>query len=213
MRRNKKTCPICSSSISLSNFAKHVGSKSCLSGGKQIEKPSTQCKYCHQSFNTSIGRGIHELQCDKNINCRKLNQGRVAWNRGNRSKPDLRDPQFIGKRGGYRPNAGRSKKFKVFDSFGKETILQSTYELTCSQLLDEMSIKWVRPKALKYSGKNYFADFYLTDYDIYLDPKNDYKAKVDAEKIQKVVEENSVKLFVLLQTQITKEYIGFVIQW
>ena len=110
--------------------------------------------------------------------------------------------------GGYRPNAGRSKKFKVVDSFGKETTLQSTYELLCSELLNEMNIKWVRPKALKYDGRNYFADFYLPDYNIYLDPKNSYKAKLDADKIKKVVEENNVKVFVLLQEQITKEYIG-----
>lgn len=109
--------------------------------------------------------------------------------------------------GGYRPNAGRSKKFKVLDSFGKETTLQSTYELQCSKILTELDIKWIRPKALKYDGRNYFADFYLPDYDVYLDPKNNYKAKLDVEKIRKVIAQNDVRLYVLLQEQITKEYI------
>jgi hypothetical protein len=116
------------------------------------------------------------------------------------------------KGGGYRENSGHSKKFKVIDSFGKETTLQSSYELECSQLLDKLQIKWNRPKAMKYGGRNYFADFYLPEYDVYLDPKNNYKAKLDAEKIAAVIEENKVKLFVLLKEQITEEYIGMLIQ-
>lgn len=111
------------------------------------------------------------------------------------------------KGGGYRENAGRSKKFKVFDSFGNQTTLQSTYELDCSKLLEELSIRWIRPKALKYDGRNYFADFYLPDHDVWLDPKNDHKAKLDSEKINKVIEQNGVKLYVLLRNNLNKEYI------
>jgi hypothetical protein len=111
------------------------------------------------------------------------------------------------KGGGYRENAGRSKKFRVLDSNGKETVLQSTYELMCSEILNECSISWIRPKALMYSGKRYFADFYLVDYDIYLDPKNNYKAKLDQLKITEVQKQNNVSVFVLLKEQITKEYI------
>ena len=70
-----------------------------------------------------------------------------------------------------------------------------------------MSINWVRPKALKYDGRNYFADFYLPDYDLWLDPKNNYKALLDAEKIRKVIEQNNVKLFILLEHQLTTEFI------
>lgn len=109
--------------------------------------------------------------------------------------------------GGYRENAGRSQKHRVTDSFGKETVLQSSYELTCSQLLNELNIQWVRPKALKYDGRNYFPDFYLPEYDLYLDPKNAYKATLDQEKIRKVCEQNKVKVVILLQEQLTLEYI------
>ena len=114
--------------------------------------------------------------------------------------------------GGYRENAGRSKKIKVVDSFGVETTLQSTYELECSKILNNMGVKWSRPKAMKYGNRNYFADFYLPEYDVYLDPKNNYKAKLDAEKIASVIKENNVKLFVLLKEQITEQYIGLLIQ-
>lgn len=116
------------------------------------------------------------------------------------------------KSGGYREGAGRSKKFYVNDSFGNEVCLQSSYELECSIILNDLNVKWIRPKALNYNGKRYFADFYLMDFDIYLDPKNNYKAKLDEDKIEKVMLENNVKVFVLLKEMLTHEYIMRLIQ-
>ena len=114
--------------------------------------------------------------------------------------------------GGYKPNAGRSQKYKVVDSFGKETTLQSSFELKCSIILNELGIRWSRPKALKYDNRNYFADFYLPDHNLYLDPKNNYKANLDKEKIKKVIEQNNVRVEILLEDYITKEYIARLVQ-
>ncbi len=114
--------------------------------------------------------------------------------------------------GGYRENAGRSKKYKVIDSFGNPVTLQSSYEYRCFELLTEMGIRWIRPKALKYNGRNYFADFYLTDYDIYLDPKNNYKAKLDSEKIRLTQEQNQVKIHVILEKDLSKAHIAWLAQ-
>jgi len=155
---------------------------------------------------------------------------RVAWNKGKTALSDVRcfrpktgpgtgtahtqeTKSFLSKIakdrgvGGYQPLAGRSKKFKVNDSYGNEVTLQSTYELRCSSLLNELNIKWIRPKSLKYNNKRYFADFYLTEYDLYLDPKNDYKAILDTEKIQLAAKQNSVKIIILLDKDINVEYI------
>lgn len=198
------------------------------------------CKYCNKTFKTASGNGVHEIQCKLNPNFRVIQQGRKAWNKGltatidnrvaelastirksrmlNPFKMTLAQKEHLSKHaklngyGGYRENAGRSKKFKVYDSFGNQTTLQSTYEYACFEILCELEIRWIRPKALKYDNKNYFADFYLVDFDIWLDPKNSYKALQDANKIQKVIEQNNIKLFVLLKEQITKQYISFVIQ-
>lgn len=109
--------------------------------------------------------------------------------------------------GGYREKAGRAKKSYVLDSFGKTVCLQSSFELICANILDALNIKWVRPSHLKYDNRRYYPDFLLVDYQIYLDPKNSYKAKLDQEKIQKVSEQNNVKVYVLLQQHLTKEYI------
>ena len=114
--------------------------------------------------------------------------------------------------GGYRENAGRSKKYKVKDSFNNDVTLQSSYEYKCMLLLNEMNINWIRPKHIKYdNGRKYFPDFLLVDFQIYLDTKNPYIAKLDKEKIQKVIEQNNVKLYVLLKENITKEYITGII--
>jgi predicted transcriptional regulator len=112
-----------------------------------------------------------------------------------------------GKMGGYRKNAGRSKKYKVKDSFGNDTHLQSSYEKLTADLLDELNIKWIRPKYLKYGNKKYFPDFYLVGKDVYLDPKNDYLAKLDKTKIDKVCKENNVVVLILTKEKITKEFL------
>lgn len=50
-------------------------------------------------------------------------------------------------------------------------------------------------------------DFYLVDYEIFLDPKNDYLAKIDKNKIDRVIEENNVKVFILTEEKINAEFI------
>lgn len=191
-----------------------------------------ECKYCKKEFSKRAIKN-HEIRCPSNPN-REYKNGMLGKKGGNQytkakelglekpkydtkcwnfsgackwSKPQRSAAAKAQGFGGYRENAGRSKKFKVLDSFGKEVTLQSTYELRCSEILNLLSIKWIRPKALKYDARNYFADFYLPEYDIWLDPKNKYKAALDMEKINKVIEQNNIKLFVLLEEQLNVDYI------
>lgn len=169
----------------------------------------------------SIGQKSWNSGLSKNTDIRvKKNAEHISKSYINREPMGCCGKEYLGtekhkqsssRGGGYRENAGRSKKFKVLDSFNKMICLQSTYELKCSNILNELNIKWVRPKALKYDNRNYFGDFYLVDYDVYLDTKNSYKAKIDEEKIQKVKLQNNIKLFVLLEHHITKEYINDLI--
>lgn len=78
--------------------------------------------------------------------------------------------------------------------------LDSSYERTVAKILDEHNINWIRPKPLDWYSKDgvkhhYFPDFYLTKYDVYLDPKNDYCFKVQAEKILYIKEHYSNCIF------------------
>lgn len=94
------------------------------------------------------------------------------------------------------------KSFKYQQKDGKTILLQSTYELSVAQDLDKNNINWFRPLPLQYfdiSGikRKYYPDFYLPDFDVYLDPKNDYLIKKDKFKIESVIKYNNVKVFVL----------------
>jgi hypothetical protein len=70
----------------------------------------------------------------------------------------------------------------------KGIMLDSSWELELAKRLDELEIKWVRPNPIKWIDTegithNYFGDFYLTEHDLYLDPKNPQAIKVQKEKL------------------------------
>ncbi len=70
-----------------------------------------------------------------------------------------------------------------------DTLLDSSWELELAKRLDHLGIKWNRPNPIKWTDKNglvrnYFPDFYLPDYDLYLDPKNPEAMRVQSEKIK-----------------------------
>lgn len=185
------------------------------------------CKFCQKECKNLNSLSNHQRLCPSNTDRLYVSHttGIIPWNKGligdtrcsrigKVGVPHTEETKqllsAIAKErglGGYQPNAGRSKKFKVNDSFGKEVCLQSTYELRCSEILNELGIDWIRPTSLKYDSRNYFADFYLPAYDLYLDPKNSYKASLDKEKIEKVIEQNNVKVVILLEKDLTLDFI------
>ena len=69
--------------------------------------------------------------------------------------------------------------------------LDSGYEVKIAAWLNEKQIVWTRPKYIKYvteDGKvaKYFPDFYLPQYDLYLDPKNEYLISISTHKISQI---------------------------
>ncbi len=67
-------------------------------------------------------------------------------------------------------------------------LLDSKWELELAIRLDNLNIKWIRPEPLKWVDENklthnYFPDFYLIDYNLYLDPKNKFCYSVQKNKI------------------------------
>lgn len=94
--------------------------------------------------------------------------------------------------------------------------LDSSYEVEVAKSLDEHLVQWVRPKRIPYhytdgSLHYYTPDFYLPDYDVYLDPKNDYLIEhvneftgmTDVEKIQRVMNEHDIKIIILDKNSLT----------
>lgn len=89
--------------------------------------------------------------------------------------------------------------------------LDSSYESKVARSLDQNNIRWIRPKSLKWNDngqiRRYIPDFYLTDYDVYLDPKNDFLIKKDARKISLTEQYNNVRIIVLDKNHLEWEQI------
>lgn len=98
----------------------------------------------------------------------------------------------------------------------------SYYEVQVAEDLDKNEILWEKPKygIFNYTdsfGKihTYTPDFYLPDYDVYLDPKNDFLINninptlgySDMEKINWVIQQNNVRIIILNKNQLSWEQI------
>ena len=96
----------------------------------------------------------------------------------------------------------------------------SSYEVELAKNLDLNNIDWIKPSRLTYIDSNgkkhhYTADFYLPEYNLYLDPKNDYLIEhinptlgySDKQKIAWVEEQNNVKVLILNKSQLSWDYI------
>jgi hypothetical protein len=78
-----------------------------------------------------------------------------------------------------------------FEHNGETIYLQSNWEIAIAKYLNQAGISWIRPASIPWidsSGKphRYYPDFYLTAYNLYLDPKNSYVQEKDKEKLEAV---------------------------
>lgn len=134
-----------------------------------------------------------------------------------------------------RKNISNIAKENIFGNYGgfiwdnrkiiyKGIKLDSSYELAVAQDLDLHNIKWQRCKRFKYvvDGQvhHYTPDFYLPEFNIYLDPKNDYLINninkvlgyTDSEKIKMVSDQNNIKIFILDKDHLNWESIKLLLE-
>lgn len=150
------------------------------------------------------------------------NGTRVGWNKGKTLSKEYKEKisnTLKGRKG--TPHTDESKKklsraakrnglgghtskkaIHYMQKDGTSVYLQSDYEVKVAQDLDSNDINWTRPEPLlwvdeQYESHRYYPDFYLTDFNVYLDPKNDYLIKRDKKKIESVEKQNDVKVIVL----------------
>ena len=72
--------------------------------------------------------------------------------------------------------------------------LESSWEVNLAEWLDEKSIRWIRPKFIKWLDfegvtRRYFPDFFLIEYDVYIDPKNPYCMVIQKTKMDTIVKD------------------------
>ena len=179
-----------------------------------------------------------ENPCRINVFVDKFNnKGKTPWNKGLSCKTDSRiqasrDTYNKNKENGkyhYRRKHTEEEKQKLrekalengFGGFAwrkgvyyNDIKLDSSYEVAVAKSLDDNNIKWERPSRFKYhwDGKlhYYTPDFYLPEYDVYLDPKNDFLINnvnprlgyKDTDKINKVSLENKIRIVILNKDQL-----------
>lgn len=104
-------------------------------------------------------------------------------------------------------NLGGNKNNRAYgwytSPYAGKVWLESSYEFIVASELDYNNINWIRPSFLLYNNKRYYPDFYLIDYDVYLDPKNDYLIIQDSFKIKTVIEQNNVSVIILDKNHLT----------
>jgi hypothetical protein len=71
--------------------------------------------------------------------------------------------------------------------------LDSSWEEALAKRLDDINVNWERPSTpifyeIDNVTKRYFPDFFLPDYDLYLDPKNPIACRVQENKIKILLE-------------------------
>jgi len=108
----------------------------------------------------------------------------------------------------------RSVWYQCLD--GSIVFLHSSYEEVVAQELDTHKVRWTRPPPFLWvdgslKEHRYYPDFYLPDFNVYLDPKNPYLIKKDLGKIEAVSLQNKVKLLVLDAQHLTWDRIHALI--
>ena len=107
-------------------------------------------------------------------------------------------------------NRNRKTQIPFIETITGKTIhLQSSWEVKTAKKLDELKIRWARPsKRIKWNDgerdRTYLPDFYLPDYDLYLDVKNHIgisQQKIKIEECSKIIN------LVVLELQPMIEYL------
>ena len=165
---------------------------------KYIQKETGwTCIECDKIFTSrqAVTSHIHRSHTKPGVSYGGRQSGTPAWNKGLTKENDLRlaRPNQIGKKFGAaltghseetkrklskimsaNNKGGRSKWYEV-----SEQKVQGTWERNIAQKLDEMNINWEKLKTNRHTFdyemdekvRSYTPDFYLKDYDVYLEVK------------------------------------------
>lgn len=110
------------------------------------------------------------------------------------------------------------KQHKFNSKYHGEVLLDSGWEVKVVQSLEDNNIKWERGKGFEWirpsdnTQHKYYPDFYLPDYDVYVEPKNPYKWSIDYNneryKVEYVIKHHNIKIIVLTNKKcLSWEYI------
>jgi len=201
----KKQPKFCSTSCSAKYNNKHRDYKpsedkrkkiiNCVRCGKKIKVDfrasvkTTKCKDCKKQGKE---RQLICIFCGKSFLCTKHNDRKTC--------SDECYHKLMSKNATANPNCGGDTNYKKF--IYKGIYMDSSWELKLAQLFDTKKVNWVRkPRKmvlywtdLEGQKRRYHPDFFLPDYNFYIDTKNKYLLQKDDFKLKQVIKENNVEL-------------------
>jgi hypothetical protein len=188
----------CSAKLSQSHATEETRQKQSIAGRLNFEKGL----YPVLTLNLQTGekKGMPPFQSDCKICGAKIETPRKKG----KAKITCSDKcyrELVSKNSRSNSNCGGRTNYKKFQY--KEHWMDSSWEVKVAEVLDEKQIKWNRTKKTHFkwtdkSGKRrrYHPDFYLPDYDLYLEPKNKFLQEKDKFKIEQVIKDYGITLVV-----------------
>lgn len=183
----KSNCPYCDRKLEGLNSANHI--RWCDENPKRA--------YYNE---TAKSAALKRKTSNQFIKAREL--GLIVPESGNKGKPGT----FLGKSHNEATRKRMSESALLSDHRrlcrsiheylkidGSTVMLDSSWEVALARRLDELKVDWIRPPPIRYSSlddklHNYFPDFYLPKYNLFIDPKNPIAFKAQKDKISILVE-------------------------
>jgi len=204
MKRTKHQCKYCQRLISKSNLTKHEKAcinkvnKPILSPEELLEKRRAIIKNARNKITKESRHKLSVSQKQRHLEGKYAEAHKKL--RGKPGKPHtLESKEKISKKA--KASGHRRLKKNTYKYQGIK--LDSSWEFKLAIWLDEKSICWIRPNPLRYDDNRcYFPDFFLPEFNIFIDTKNDYLIKTDSEKIKKAAIQNSVEILILSKSDL-----------
>jgi len=223
----KKSCPDCNANISAQNYKRHVtvcGGKGTFLHKEELKKHQVKntiynCGLCSKQFTTAQALSGHTQRShilkDKQKEYGKKGNEILA-KMVERGEVNLSHPHTAEMKDYLSVKAcerlAKHSKYSKNTEYKPGIILESSFEVRTAIILDSLDIQWIKVRkgyVWDDNGKTrrYIPDFYLPDYNIFLDPKNDYLIKKDKKKIDSAMLLNNIKVVVLADNQISETFI------
>lgn len=149
-----------------------------VANGKVMATPEERTRKCSECDNTFVLKFHASKQKTCSPICLKVRQRRTA--REN-------------------PNCGGETNYKRY--VYNDITMDSAWEVEIAQWMDAHQVKWTRSRKMMFhwtdetgAKRRYYPDFYLPDYNVYLDPKNKYLIEKDRFKILAAQRENGITI-------------------
>lgn len=183
----KKYCPLCRGDITNQDVPNHI--RWCKENPKAAEYHQAAAERFLKRDPLDyidIGEKIKKAHLEGKYDEAKAKQRKNPYWQGKQRSPETKEKLS---------NTCRNLKYRRLVKScrlytcknGQQVLLDSSWEEAVARRLDYLDITWIRPGPIEYllEGKyhNYFPDFYLKEFDLYLDPKNPEAIRAQKKKL------------------------------